>query len=314
MKLQLLLETASNEFYQDIESGKIKSPDLLVVTNNFNGSLGAKDCYGLDNMLPIQDEKYSSAIGITLLSNMILAPSRKMKKKANILISGNGYNCNNNIHHIWSNEELACIANDLSLGISCFSLDIGQSYNVSNEEIGFKYQSLCSFIDETEIIVNDEVYQKYLSNEQIISELNIIARTWMINEYGQAMLSTESYMGAKLGNRRLVFVIEDHFENVEISLDIANSSFQIEEKISKEVMKKYPYGIKTTREILSKLLNGDIQAWEFINICSQWYICSRYRSPFAFLLEYFSESIDQERAYSTYVNSLQEVSFNAETY
>lgn len=304
----------ANEFYQDVAMERIKSPDLLVLTNNFNGSY-VGDQIGLDNILPIEDEKYNNATGISLLTNMALAPSRKMKKKANIMISGNGYNNSfKNINHIWSNSELASIVSELSLGITCFSLDIGQVYNLSDQKIALKYPSLCTLIDENYIVDSHAEYKNHLSNEDIVSELNIMARTWMINEYGQAMMSTESYIGKKLDNRRLVFLIEDVNEDIELVLDISEGKFHIEKSSGNEVIKNYPFGVKTTRELISKLFNGDMQSWEFINSSSQWYICSRYRSPFAFLLEYFSESIDQDRAYKTYLKSLQQESFNAKAY
>jgi hypothetical protein len=94
-------------------------------------------------------------------------------------------------------------------------------------------------------------------------------------------------------------------QSIDFVLDVSRVEFVRVESLGASAIKQYPFGIRVDLADFSRLIMGELQVWELINIsASQWYVCDRYDSPLAFWLEFYSEQVDEERARRSYQFSL----------
>ncbi|MBN3731722.1 MBL fold metallo-hydrolase [Burkholderia sp. Tr-20390] len=299
----------SDDYYSDILKKVALKPSLLIVTNNFQRSKEGFSI-GLDNLLPVEDEKYKKAAGLRLLNSLISVPIKRIGSAPRILIVGNGYNNHNNsIDHIWSNEKLANAARELSIlgGVSALSP-------------GFSYCMEFESISEGVSWIHDPGHEEYneeekggrckdegnvsMSSHEIKLALDDMAKSWIITRYGQAILSQQTYLGRDLGSKKVVIVLTSEKGDLHFVFDVSTVSFH-EVGRCDDPMREYPFGIIADYSDFVDMLSGKIQVWELMNFsASQWYVCNRYDSPLAFMLEYFGEQADNDLAYKTYKSSL----------
>lgn len=300
----------SESFYTEVKQGVIGCPNVLIVTNNFNRS--ATGAIGLDNLLPIEDEKYSNLSGLRLLDELTSAPIKKLTHVPTIIIAGNGYvPPRKNIDPIWSNKALADIATQLSIVTKVYALDPGEVYDVDSSKITGNSADWIVLCDESYrkdsqgcVELSPRTTEPLLSSEEIKKHLDEMAKTWLITSYGQALMAQHQYLGLSVGPQRLVIQLTSATGNLQFVLDISKTAFLLVENEGVGAIKKYPFGIIVGYADYSKLIEGKLQAWEVVNLsASQWYVCGRYQSPLAFWLEYYNEQVDYDRAYRSYTLS-----------
>lgn len=295
----------SENFYTEVRQGVIGCPDVLVVTNNFNKS--SREAIGLDNLLPIEDEKYSNLSGLRLLDELTNAPIKKLTHVPTIIIAGNGYvSPRKNVDPLWSNKALADIATQLSIVTKVHALDPGDVYDVDRSKIisnstdwieleGYRKDS------QHRVELSPRTTEQLLSAEEIKKHLDEMAKTWLITSYGQALMAQHQYLGLSVGPQRLAIQLTSATGSVQYVLDISRAAFLLVENEGAGAIRKYPFGIIVDYADYSKLIAGKLQVWEVINLsASQWYVCNRYQSPLAFWPEYYNEQVDYDRAYRSY--------------
>lgn len=301
----------SDDFYSDVAQGLIKSPDVLVVTNNFNKSAEGK-AFGLDNILPIDDGKYSGLTGLRLLNELTNKPVRKLRKVPTVIIAGNGYlPPGSNIVPVWSNLQLAEIATQLSIVTIVESLSPGDIFEVKERKKSIGSAKWIQLIRDGHL--EEEATQQRTNSDssqidigKIKSHLDEMAKTWLITNYGQVLLGQHQYLGRNVGSHRLAILLALPSQGyVQFVFDISRVEFVLVDDEGSSAIKKYPFGVVVDCLDFMQLIDGRIQIWELINIsASQWYVCDRYESPLAFWLEYYNEQTDHERTYKSYLSSL----------
>lgn len=296
----------ADSFYEDVNAGRVRAPNVMVVTNNFQTSV--EGCsIGLDNLLPVADPKYARICGLRLLNEIVTKPSRALEACVTLLIAGNGYiDVDRKIRHLWSNRELAQIASQLSLLRTVLSLvpgeclDIGQTNRVDPAEWvhlqGESSREIASIPPEWEW-EGDKI-----SLADMKAHLDTMAKTWLITTYGQVLMAQTHYLGRPLGARKLVIQLSGERQNtVDFVLDVSRVEFIPVESSGVFAIKQYPFGIRIDYRDFGRLIMGELQIWELINLsASQWYVCDRYDSPLAFWLEFYSEQVDYDRAARSY--------------
>ncbi|WP_223460194.1 MULTISPECIES: MBL fold metallo-hydrolase [unclassified Pseudomonas] len=297
----------ADSFYVEANAGTIAPPNVMVVTNNFQAS--ADGCsIGLDNLLPVADPKYGRISGLRLLDEIVTRPSRRIEAPVTLLIAGNGYiDPKQKIHHLWSNRQLAQIASQMSLLRKVYALAPGDSFDVNTALPGDNAHWISLTDDPPEQQESPPRNAgEVVSLQELKVHLDAMARTWTITAYGQVLMAQTHYLGRPLGARRLVIqIVVEGSQSIDFVLDVSRVEFVRVESLGASAIKQYPFGIRVDLADFSRLIMGELQVWELINIsASQWYVCDRYDSPLAFWLEFYSEQVDEERARRSYQFSL----------
>ncbi|VVP34186.1 hypothetical protein PS862_04532 [Pseudomonas fluorescens] len=294
----------ADSFYEDVNAGRVPAPNVMVVTNNFQTSAEGYSI-GLDNLLPVADPKYARISGLRLLNEIVTKPSRRLEAAVTLLIAGNGYvDAGYKIRHLWSNSQLAQIASQLSLLRTVQALAPGERLEVGRT----------SCVDRAEWINLEEVSPlevasimpewkgDQLSLSEVKAHLDTMAKTWLITGYGQVLMAQTQYLGRPLGARKLVIQLSGEGEkSVDFVMDISRVEFIPVESSGAFAIKQYPFGIRVDYRDFGRLIMGELQIWELINLsASQWYVCDRYDSPLAFWLEFYNEQVDYDRAARSY--------------
>ncbi|MBX8474259.1 MBL fold metallo-hydrolase [Pseudomonas cichorii] len=294
-------------YFADVNNGAITWPEVMVMTNNFQGS-GAQGPIGLDNMLPVPDQRYTRVSGLRLLDEIVHKPMRRLNQVPTLILAGNGYRDPlGKMHHPWSNLELAQICSELSLLRAVYSLAPGESFDVAS----VRPSEPAPWISVTEEqVVPRSVRERrvggLLDTQQIKAHLDEMAKTWLITRYGQVLMAQGNYLGHSVGPCRAVLQLtRDNGVGQQWLLDISRVEFVEVPYEGMGAIKRYPYGIRVEHEDFCQLLLGELQIWELLNLsASQWYVCDRYDSPLAFWLEYYNEQVDYGRALHSYEMSL----------
>ncbi|MFJ4384018.1 MBL fold metallo-hydrolase [Pseudomonas sp. NPDC089408] len=294
-------------YFADVNSGTVAWPQVMVMTNNFQGS-GAQGPIGLDNLLPVPDPRYARVSGLRLVDEIVHKPMRRLDRVPTLILAGNGYSDPlGKIHHPWTNLELAQICSELSLLRTVHSLAPGECFDVMLARPGEPADWICA--PEEQAGLRPAKGQRpavSFDTQRIKAHLDEMARTWLITRYGQVLMTQSSYLGRPVGPCRLVLQLtQDEGIYQQWMLDVSRVEFVEVPAEGAEAIKRYPYGIRVDHDDFCQLLLGELQIWELLNLsASQWYVCDRYDSPLAFWLEYYSEQVDYERALRSYELSL----------
>ncbi|PYB81691.1 MBL fold metallo-hydrolase [Pseudomonas soli] len=297
----------ADAYFADVDNGAVTWPQVVVVTNNFQCS-GAQGPIGLDNLLPVPDQRYTRVSGLRLLDEIVHKPMRRLNQVPTLILAGNGYRDPfGKMHHPWSNLELAQICSELSLLRAVHSLAPGESFDVLLARPG----DPADWIRATEEQARPRPAQGRrrtvaLDTPRIKAHLDEMARTWLITRYGQVLMTQSDYLGRPIGPCRVVLQLtQDNDVCQQWLLDVSRVEFVEVPVEGEEAIKRYPYGIRVDHDDFCQLLFGKLQIWELLNLsASQWYVCDRYDSPLAFWLEYYNEQVDYDRALHSYEMSL----------
>ena len=297
----------ADAYFADVNNGAIVWPQVMVMTNNFQGS-GTQGPIGLDNLLPVSDQRYTRVSGLRLLDEIVHKPMRRLNQVPTLILAGNGYRDPlGKSHHPWSNLELAQICSELSLLRAVHSLKPGESFDVLLARPGEQADWICA-LEKQARPRQARVRRRMVSidTKRIKAHLDEMARTWLITRYGQVLMSQSSYLGRPVGPCRAVLQLtQDDGVSQQWLLDVSRVEFVEVPAEGVEVIKRYPYGIRVDHDDFCELLLGELQIWELLNLsASQWYVCDRYDSPLAFWLEYYNEQVDYGRALRSYEMSL----------
>ncbi|MFF7106596.1 MBL fold metallo-hydrolase [Pseudomonas sichuanensis] len=297
----------TDAYFADVNSGTVTWPQVMVMTNNFQGS-GAQGPIGLDNLLPVPDQRYTRVSGLRLLDEIVHKPMRRLNQVPTLILAGNGYRDPfGKIHHPWSNLELAQICSELSLLRAVHSLAPGESFDIARTLPGDPAHWIRASEEQAGPCPTKEPRRaRSLDTQRIKAHLDEMARTWLITHYGQVLMTQNDYLGRPVGPCRAVLQLtRDDGVCQQWLLDVSRVEF-VEVPVEGEgAIKRYPYGIRVDYDDFCQMLLGELQIWELLNLsASQWYVCDRYDSPLAFWLEYYNEQVDHERALRSYEMSL----------
>ncbi|MCB2254004.1 MBL fold metallo-hydrolase [Pseudomonas chlororaphis] len=294
-------------YFADVNSGAVAWPQVMVMTNNFQGS-GGQGPIGLDNLLPVPDQRYTRVSGLRLLDEIVHKPMRRLNQVPTLILAGNGYRDPlGKMHQPWSNLELAQISNELSLLRAVHSLAPGESFDVAQARPGAPVDWIGALREQAEAMPTQGRSRRVgLDAEQIKAHLDEMARTWLITRYGQVLMTQGDYLGRAIGPCRAVLQLtRENAETRQWLLDVSRVEFVEVADEGAGAIKRYPYGIRVDYEDFCRLILGELQIWELLNLsASQWYVCDRYDSPLAFWLEYYNEQVDYARALRSYEMSL----------
>lgn len=297
----------ADAYFADVNSGAVVWPQVMVMTNNFQGS-GAQGPIGLDNLLPVPDQRYTRVSGLRLLDEVVRKPMRRLNQVPTLILAGNGYRDPlGKMHHLWSNFELAEICSELSLLRAVHSLAPGESFDVARVRLGKPADWIRASEESTEPRPAEGRSRAVaLDAKRIKVHLDEMVRTWLITRYGQVLMSQSDYLGHPVGPCRAVLQLtRDEGIDQQWLLDVSRVEFIEVPTEGIKAIKRYPYGIRVNHDDFCRMLLGELQIWELINLsASQWYVCDRYESPLAFWLEYYSEQVDYGRALRNYEMSL----------
>ncbi|RFD27446.1 hypothetical protein CER19_18285 [Pseudomonas sp. GL93] len=297
----------ADTYFADVNSAAITSPQVMVMTNNFQSS-GAQGPVGLDNLLPLPDQRYTRLSGLRLLDEIVHKPMRRLNQVPTLILAGNGYHDPlGKMHHPWSNLELAQICSELSLLRAVHSLTPGESFDVLPAQPGEPADWI--YVSQGQADPRPPREQRRLislDTQQIKAHLDDMARTWLITHYGQVLMTQSSYLGRPVGQCRAVLQLtRDDGVGQQWLLDVSKVEFVEVPDEGEGAIKRYPYGIRVDHSDFCQLILGELQIWELLNLsASQWYVCDRYDSPLAFWLEYYNEQVDYGRALRSYEQSL----------
>ncbi|WPN51381.1 MBL fold metallo-hydrolase [Pseudomonas sp. P9_2] len=297
----------ADAYFADVNNGAIAWPQVMVMTNNFQGS-GVQGPIGLDNLLPLPDQRYTRVSGLRLLDEIVHKPMRRLDQVPTLIIAGNGYrDPSGKMHHPWSNLELAQICSELSLLRTVYSLTPGESFDVAMARPG-EPADWIRLSDEYAGVspAKGRCRTTSLDKQQIKAHLDEMARTWLITRYGQVLMTQSNYLGRPVGPCRAVLQLTRRDgADQQWLLDVSRVEFVQVPDEGAGAIKLYPYGIRVDHDDFCQLVLGELQIWELLNLsASQWYVCDRYDSPLAFWLEYYNEQVDYERALRSYELSL----------
>lgn len=297
----------ADAYFAEVNSGGVAWPQVMVMTNNFQCS-GTQGPIGLDNLLPVPDQRYTRVSGLRLLDEIVHKPMRRLNQVPTLILAGNGYRDPfGRMHHPWSNLELAQICSELSLLRAVHSLTPGESFNVASARLGEPADWI--YASEKQVgsrSPKGRLQKVSLETHRIKAHLDEMARTWLITRYGQVLMAEGNYLGRPLGPCRAVLQLtRNDGVGQQWLLDVSKAEFVEVPDEGAGVIKRYPYGIRVDHDDFCQLLLGELQIWELINLsASQWYVCDRYDSPLAFWLEYYNEQVDYGRALRSYEMSL----------
>ncbi|MFJ3521398.1 MBL fold metallo-hydrolase [Pseudomonas sp. NPDC090203] len=297
----------ADAYFTDVNSGVIAWPQVMVMTNNFQGSR-AQGSLGLDNLLPVLDQRYTRVSGLRLLDELVNKPVRRLNRVPTLILAGNGYrDPYGKAHHPWSNLELAQICSELSMLRAVHSLAPGESFDVASALHGEPADWICMSEQPAETSSATRRRRTFPQDSVLIkAHLDEMARAWLITRYGQILMTQSNYLGRPIGSCRAVLQLtRDDGVCQQWLLDVSRVEFVEVPVEGEEAIKRYPYGIRVDYDDFCQLLLGELQIWELLNLsASQWYVCDRYDSPLAFWLEYYSEQVDYGRALRSYEISL----------
>ena len=297
----------ADAYFADVNSGAVAWPQVMVMTNNFQGSR-AQGPIGLDNLLPLPDQRYTRVSGLRLLDEIVHKPMRRLKHVPTLILAGNGYRDPfGKMHHPWSNLELAQICTELSLLRAVHALAPGESFDVASARLGEPADWIRACEEHARSRpVKGLRLPVSLDTQKIKSHLDEMVRTWLITRYGQVLMTQNNYLGRPIGQCRAVLQLtRDDGVGQQWLLDVSRVEFVEVPDEGVGAIKRYPFGIRVDHADFCKLLIGELQIWELLNLsASQWYVCDRYDSPLAFWLEYYNEQVDYGRALRSYEMSL----------
>lgn len=297
----------ADAYFADVNSGAVAWPQVMVMTNNFQCS-GTQGPIGLDNLLPVPDQRYTRLSGLRLLDEIVHKPMRRLTQVPTLLLAGNGYRDPfGKMHHPWSNLELAQICSELSLLRAVHSLTPGESFDVAPARPGEPADWICASEEQVGPCPPKGRRQTVsLDTQRIKAHLDEMARTWLITRYGQVLMAQSNYLGRPVGPCRAVLQLtRDDGVGQQWLLDVSRVEFVEVPDEGEGAIKRYPYGIRVDHGDFCKLVLGELQIWELLNLsASQWYVCDRYDSPLAFWLEYYNEQVEYGRALRSYELSL----------
>lgn len=292
----------ADAYFSDVNSGVVTWPQVMVMTNNFRGS-GAQGAVGLDNLLPVPDQRYTRVSGLRLLDEIVHKPMRRLSQVPTLILAGNGYRDPfGKMDQLWSNLELAEICNELSLLRTVHSLAPGESFDIAAAKPGEPVGWISTSCEVETCPVPRQGHRTLLDTQQIKAHLDEMARTWLITRYGQVLMSQGDYLGRPVGTCRMVLQLtHEDGASQQWLLDVSKVEFVEVPDEGVGAIKCYPYGVRIDHEDFCRLLLGELQIWELLNLsASQWYVCDRYDSPLAFWLEYYNEQVDYGRTLHNY--------------
>ncbi|OLF54092.1 MBL fold metallo-hydrolase [Pseudomonas chlororaphis] len=296
----------ADAYFADVNSGAVTWPQVMVMTNNFQGS-GAQGPIGLDNLLPVPDQRYTRVPGLRLLDEIVHKPMRRLNQVPTLILAGNGYRDPfGKMHQPWSNLELAEICSELSLLRTVHSLAPGESFDVATAQPGEPAGWISTSCEVDTRPAQGQGRRTSLDTQQIKAYLDEMARTWLITRYGQVLMTQGEYLGRPVGPCRVALQLtREDGASQQWLLDVSRVEFVEVPDEGVGAIKRYPYGIRVEHGDFCRLLLGELQIWELLNLsASQWYVCDRYDSPLAFWLEYYNEQVDYGRALHSYERSL----------
>ncbi len=289
------------------------SPTFFIATHNAQvpppGFRGA-----LDNLLPLDDERATQALGLDLIHDLLETYPRLMPSTRCVVLSGGGYRQVPEKHgpFRWADfAALETIARTLALGVDVVGPRPGESFSLedgrlrrgnvpwvtcySSESPMTDDRGCGSAPDMPEIayelppvnVAGDEA----VASAVIEGELPRLARTILVSELGRDLLRANEYLGQGLGPHRFVLHLRTRDGAAQAqALNVNRARFELLAGDLRSLIYAVPFGIDCNLVDLADVIGGRLQIWELATArMNQWYVTDRFRSPVAFLYAYFSE-------------------------
>lgn len=319
----------SEEYIERIADGRVKTPTLMVVSNNSQivprGGFGAQS-----NLLPIDVDRRNGITGLQVLSDILVGYLADLPEIRNIAICGNGFV--NNIKpygpfEFSDNKTLANLANSLSLREQVFGPFPGETLTVHSD--GSVEQGHCDYIlleheRMAHLLERREAFLKasgeepsaplwiegQASEREMVETVDAFLQTCvpalLVSPTGQAMLEQHSYLDGPTSSFRAVFRFLTGNRTIHLVFDASSGRFENVQMSAHDAMYRIPFGIEFYLSDFYAVLRGKIQIWDLIgsNVRS-WFMGSKYANLTSFLFTVLGEQARQDLASMVYNSAIE---------
>ncbi|MBN3731721.1 MBL fold metallo-hydrolase [Burkholderia sp. Tr-20390] len=312
----------SEVFKRHLKEGGVKTPKLVVVSNNSRISPpGAFQ--SLENWRGNSSDstKKTGPFGIGVLSSVVTSYVDDFPDiPENIAICGGGFikRIGNFAAFPFSEQpSMSALANSLSLDVNVVGLLPGEFFDLNDvsslrgsvdwiqvNRIQHKFltDELQDFIENRRsVMVVGSVLDDYeriedfeFSLRKACKELRRIRKPLLLFITGKKALALKSHLGRPLDSRRIAFFFRS--DNLRLSstyaLNFITGEFEEDRGISEsDAIIKYPYGVSIPLVDFVGMFEGDLQIWDIVGVSvKSWFEGGIFEGLIPFFYSYYGEN------------------------